>query len=296
MADMNVNAPKGTHANFGIGTTQQNPTEVKGNAFTRFFSNLFDKIGKAFSSGGKKAEAQPKHDAGGGEVVFSATTSKKDIQRAKKEFRNSDMYQAVKDGDSGINKKNLETGMKVVLSRPECVKMMKDHGLTLGEAVGIFMYTTGDYTPINNQLRSGKPLSDDVSALNKEIISGMAKLPSYQGPSLTRLTDLPEHIADQYQPGNTVEPGGYSSTSTITTGAMDFLGGEFVMRIAVKGGSSGKDVQAFSNKQEENEILFPPGTQFKVLKRAEPQPDPYTMMGMPKKLEETKITLTLQEV
>ena len=91
--------------------------------------------------------------------------------------------------------------------------------VSAGGAPALRVCTTGDYTPINNQLRSGKPLSDDVSALNKEIISGMAKLPSYQGPSLTRLTDLPEHIADQYQPGNTVEPGGYSSTSTITTGA-----------------------------------------------------------------------------
>ncbi|MBT9288295.1 ADP-ribosyltransferase [Prosthecodimorpha staleyi] len=294
MTHLNVNAPKGTHANFGV-DAQQNQPEVKGNAFTRFFSALFGRIRDTFASLGQKTATQPKHDNGGAEVSFSPTTSKKEINQAKKDFRASEMYQAVMNGDSGIKKENLETGMKTILSRPECVSLMKEHGLTLGEAVGIFMYTTGDYTPINNQLRSGE-MTDDVRALNKEIVSGMAKLPSYEGPSLTRLTDLPKHIADDYQAGNTVEPGGYSSTSTITTGAMDFLGGEFLMRIAVKEGSGGKDVQAFSNKQDENEILFPPGTKFKVLKRAEPEPDPYAIMGMPTKLESKKTTLTLQEV
>ena len=156
------------------------------------------------------------------------------------------------------------------------------------------MYTTGDYSGINAQMRAGR-VTPDVQEVSNQCISGMAKLPSHND-TVARLVNLPPRITEQHQEGAEVEYSGFTSTSMKPNGDETFHGNMFMI-IAPKDGSAGKDVSIFSNLPDEQEVLFPPGTSFKVLERTEPQDaSPMEMMMGRTNPHGGKINVTLQEV
>lgn len=288
----------------GVHTPQNQPVQPQGGAgpvqatfgskVSAFFTAIGSSIKEAFVSLGNAVSGlfAKGADAAAAKATPGVFTSAEKRQMLA-DFRQSPTYQAVNGGDA-LNKGNLESGAEKLLASPAALRSMKDNGLNLTEAVSIFMYTTGDYSGINAQMRSGR-LTPDVREVSDQCISGMAKLPAHDD-TVTRLVNLPTRIADQHQEGATLEYEGFTSTSMKPNGDETFHGNMFMM-LEPKPGSSGKDVSIFSNLPDEQEVLFPPGTKFQVLERTEPKDaSPMDMMMGMAKPHSGKINVILQEV
>lgn len=135
------------------------------------------------------------------------------------------------------------------------------------DLVGLRAYTGQDYKAMNTALRGKAPA--DLVKLEAEIevaSSALAKMPAYEG-TVYRQTNLTPANAAKYQVGKTVSEKAFMSTSTskaATTASPTFAGNtDFVIKS--KGG--GRMVDMISNFPAEKEVLFAPGTEFKVLKR-----------------------------
>jgi len=86
-------------------------------------------------------------------------------------------------------------------------------------------------------------------------------LPSYAGETSRGIFSLPESVLNENQIGNVVSDGAFMSTSAKEpfTGAIS---------INVKG-VSGKDISFLLEFPKEAEVLYPPGTKFKVINRVD---------------------------
>ena len=173
-----------------------------GSKVSNYFSSIGNSIKGAFVSFGnavaglfaKGADASAAKSSPG---LYTSAEKRLMLE----EFRQSPTYQAVKGGQA-LNKSNLENGAEKILQSPVAMQAMKTNGLSLTEAVSIFIYTTGDYSGINAQLR-GDNLSGDVRAVTEQCVSGMAKLPSHDD-TVSRLVRLPPSITSQHAEGATV--------------------------------------------------------------------------------------------
>ncbi len=132
-----------------------------------------------------------------------------------------------------------------------------------GESLAVFEYTTGTYKDINAVLL-GKEIPDTDGSQKKRAekiseltVKALKKLPAYKGTPFTQRgeTDWPG-AAKQYKTGNVFEIKIYWSTGA----AYQFPG---IYNIRVHG-KTGKDVSKMSDHPNEAEVLFPPGTKFKV--------------------------------
>jgi hypothetical protein len=124
----------------------------------------------------------------------------------------------------------------------------------------LFGYSTNDvYKEFNAALRSGTA-TPEVEAFAHHATEGLARLPQYAGGESRRGTDLPKEVLDRMQMGATETDKGFFSSS-----AKKPFDGNTQMLVR---GVSGKDI-SFLTKWNEAEILYPPGTSFKVLNRIE---------------------------
>lgn len=128
---------------------------------------------------------------------------------------------------------------------------------------GIFGYTTSRYREMNQHLRAGgdweNPKTDD-EYLIAAAVHGLKQLPNYKGTTY-RGTNLRPEILDQYREGMTVQERAFTSTAADESSA---FGGNTIMTIRAK---RGKSIGKMSEYEHEKEVLFIPGTKFKVVKR-----------------------------
>jgi hypothetical protein len=127
------------------------------------------------------------------------------------------------------------------------------------DLVAVRGYTSDDYRELNSALRTGD--AAELSRLDPYIrtaTSGLNQLPAYRG-TVFRGTHLSDEAAANYVPGATVTERAFTSTSS-ELGA-EFPGNtKFVIQ-----SQTGRDVSQLSEFADEKEILFAPGTQFRVL-------------------------------
>lgn len=134
--------------------------------------------------------------------------------------------------------------------------------LSVGDAAAIFNYTTGDFDYMNSLLYTGKHGGDDdkkqLEAKIEVTKQAMAKLPNYEG-GMTMRGDMGRYDwqADFFV-GNTFAIKAFWSTGIKM--CFDWC----PLQISVFG-KTGKQVAAMSEKPKETEVLFAPGTKFKVL-------------------------------
>jgi hypothetical protein len=131
--------------------------------------------------------------------------------------------------------------------------------IPMEDLVAVRGYTSSDYSMLNKALRSGDPAElKRLNAYIKSAESGLSQLPSYQG-SVFRGTNLSSEAASKYKPGQTVTEDFFFSTAANPRGA--FPGNtQYTIR-----SSNGKRIEFLSEVSYEKEVLFPPGTNFKVL-------------------------------
>jgi hypothetical protein len=120
-------------------------------------------------------------------------------------------------------------------------------------------YTGPDAESLNSCLRNGTTNARQ-DLLAKDLDSALAKLPDYKGP-VTRRVSLDDADLAKFEKGKGITFKAYSSSTKDQ--AVDFGKGRNVeMQIFSK---HGKDISSFARKPEEQEVLFPRNTTFRVI-------------------------------
>ncbi|MET9492785.1 ADP-ribosyltransferase domain-containing protein [Nocardia sp. NPDC006630] len=134
--------------------------------------------------------------------------------------------------------------------------------LTQADEDAIAAYTnpyTGLYEELNSALRAGS-VDATQKAQIKAVEEALAKLPDHNGV-VFRGTDLPPNVLAKYEKGTVVTEDAFTSTSA---SADEAFPGDTQFTILSK---YGKDVSLHSDVPSEQEVLFPPGTQFDVVSK-----------------------------
>ncbi|MFZ9520615.1 MAG: ADP-ribosyltransferase [Silvanigrellaceae bacterium] len=135
--------------------------------------------------------------------------------------------------------------------------------LDVSELGALNYYTRMGYTPINNALRSGNQA--ELAALRPVIeaaSSGLTKLSekAFQGV-VYRGISLSDELSAVYKVGANVTEKAFTST---TRNAGERFAGNTIFQITSKSGRMIDEISEFKNEME---VLFPPGTVFKVVSR-----------------------------
>ncbi|WGH15471.1 putative morphogenesis protein [Pseudomonas phage PA_LZ02] len=134
--------------------------------------------------------------------------------------------------------------------------------LTAEEAAAIRSYTGNTYRALNDALRSGRYASDmHLQAYVDAAQHGLAKMPKFVGRSARGMSfgeaELKKVLAT-YRKGAVVEDSAFVSSSY---GEQAAFGGNVFLQI---NGKTGVNISSFSKYGGEREVLFMPGTRFKV--------------------------------
>jgi hypothetical protein len=159
---------------------------------------------------------------------------------------------------------------------PEFAKMIHENkwGIETPELLSLLQYTGNGYSFLNQVLRLGKkdPLTEEARILAWYIFKALKKLPLKKG-EVYRGMHLSPRLNKAYQVGNFVQPRGFTSTSEKAGIAYSFGGGGTEMEpgyALVKINSvSGRVLGPLTFADGEEEVLFPPGALFKVIRRKE---------------------------
>jgi hypothetical protein len=135
--------------------------------------------------------------------------------------------------------------------------------LSREELVAVYGYTTNFYTELNGAMRS---LNDaDVQRLLpflKAATSGIHGLPNVSSELTRRMRSIPTFVDELLQPGNIFSDRAFGSSSMRQD--LTQFGSEYIITIR---GQSGAAVYDFSAFADEAEVLFAPGTRFRVTRR-----------------------------
>lgn len=143
--------------------------------------------------------------------------------------------------------------------------------MTTLEKVALYGYTCADYKVLNPALwnQGSKPLDPGVRAHIDHATSAIKKAPVYAEIHKSGLpvatergvadpTGAPGWVQSRYTDGGTVTEAGFFSTTR------NKAAGQYTMKVF----GQGHDVSAFSAWPGEKEVLFPPGTEFRIKRDA----------------------------
>ena len=137
-------------------------------------------------------------------------------------------------------------------------------GLNPAVAAAIAIYTSGAYSDINETLlgipgKRSKELETKCREVAEIMATAMTKLAVWEEWPTARGEKPWKGSKEQYKQGNM-----FTVKSFWSTGVGFKFDGSLQISIFGKKGSKAKDVSGFSRFPTENEVLFPPGTKFKV--------------------------------
>jgi hypothetical protein len=165
--------------------------------------------------------------------------------------------------------------------------------LTEEEKVALFGFTQEYYIPVNSEIRQ-RSNADRIPTYNYDFYiqildSALLKLHPFQGVT-TRDVDLPANVSADHYIGNIVKYAAYTSSSRISAGRDNWRYYKTHLHFVIKS-LTGRNIENYSAKPEEQEVLFLRNTQFKVEDRKEID---CTTQRLPK--NETCYEIHLQEV
>lgn len=141
---------------------------------------------------------------------------------------------------------------------------------SLPEVAAVTLYTGKSYDRTNRILRDDPlpPISGSLQAEKRSAVrasqlaaSALAQLPPYEGTVYRGASFMPTNVLARYQPGETVQELGFTSTSRYKETAFE---GNVMFQIRSKRGALVRDFSALPNEEE---VLFAPNTRFRVTKR-----------------------------
>jgi len=134
-------------------------------------------------------------------------------------------------------------------------------GFTEGELSAIRKYTqTAGAHDLNTALWNDTPLSLNLSLFKDTLVSALKRLPDFKG-TVRRAAKVPKKFLPGYEVGKTVVFKGFTSTSKGDNWRR-FSGDHFTIT-----SERGKLIRDIAYLQDEEEVLFPPNTKFKVIER-----------------------------
>lgn len=139
------------------------------------------------------------------------------------------------------------------------------HGLTQAEKVAIHAYTSGEkyFQRLNSALRSNDAVEiARVAPMANILDAALAKLPTYEGPVLFRVTNLPDEVAKKLRGGRKFSDPAFMSASKADLGKA--FGTAHLFTIV--GSRQGKEIAGFSAYRSEQEVLFPRGAKFDIIR------------------------------
>jgi hypothetical protein len=142
-------------------------------------------------------------------------------------------------------------------------------GLSDGEFFALALYTADDYVPMNAALRGDAAKWKEYSSQIYGTASALSKLKSYANTDTVYRTELADAaklpiFLKTYEVGNYVLETPFLSTSTDSE--LDFVSpkvGKVQLKYSIVS-KTGVDVKNLSSETSEGEVLFAPGTVFRV--------------------------------
>jgi hypothetical protein len=119
------------------------------------------------------------------------------------------------------------------------------------------------YKNDSKSLQARTEMKDDI----KTTASGLNKMPAHQG-TVYRSADMPKNVQDNYKVGTTVSEPGFTSTSQNQKTAHNNKHFDGNTKYTIES-RTGRDISSVSTHKGEQEVLFPPGTNFDVTKTKE---------------------------
>lgn len=144
-------------------------------------------------------------------------------------------------------------------------------GLTEGQYISMIDYTGEYYSTINKTLRTQGPLPRKEDVFVKAAKLALEKLPKHEGKVL-RMADLPPSVLEKHKEGEIVTYDAFTSTSRDPN--WTWAGAH---RFVIFSKTKGSVIGSAANNPAEDEVLFPPGAKFKILKRTEGESFPGEM-------------------
>lgn len=140
-------------------------------------------------------------------------------------------------------------------------------GLSLKDDSAIYHYTANGYIRLNKALRrSGEP-PENIKDFDKLLRSSINKLPDYKGTVYRNQKEFDE--ISSLKKDEIFKARAYLSTSS-NAQANETFNNRY--RLVIKS-AKGKDISKLSRTPKEQEVLFPPGSKFKVIEiKNKPQP------------------------
>lgn len=138
------------------------------------------------------------------------------------------------------------------------------------DLVGLREYTANGYVKMNEGLRGSKTALQEMAPIVKTAASGLKAMPEVRGPVYRGANMTPERLAG-YKVGATISERGFTSTTQHKAMVLGQTAEQSFNKntmFVIKSNGGGKDVSMLSQYPDEKEVLFAPGTEFKVLKNA----------------------------
>lgn len=195
-------------------------------------------------------------------------------------MRDRDVFDSVFAGGDAANpasQRVLEADMKEYLGEKSYNRMkdgvakamevsgVSDYGLTEAEKVAVHAYTSGEryFVRLNEALRSDDAAAiARVAPLSRVLDKALEKLPVYNGAVLFRVTDLPQSARSKIVTGEIYSDAAFMSASKVDLGKS--FGNEY--RFTIYESVQGREISGFSAFTREQEILFPRGSKFDIIK------------------------------
>ena len=149
----------------------------------------------------------------------------------------------------------------------------KFSSMDIHEEAMIRHYTTAAGETLNNAIRGGGNLGDDLLEFKNTLTTALDKLPDHVGTVHRGLDEANSIAAEFWTVGQKIQRPAFVSSSTSESVAQTFMnlrGGHVTLRIQSK---TGKLIQDAAVNPGELEVLFKSGREFEVLQAATPKPN-----------------------
>jgi hypothetical protein len=254
-------------------------------AMELFQKALLDEQQAAHTTGGRaksRAQCLMDHDIKAGTLKAALERARDDVNAHEafgasmaatvRMLQKSGLYHAagLGAGVESMTPRALELLLKQMLKNARTREMISQCHLSPDEAVAIHFYGSPSFTEVQNALRrlgdaSPEPFTPLVAACR----SGFAKLPPL--PAGVKMLYRREDVLNGNENG-AIDGGSYMDPAFVSTTlhehiARERFSGKFLLEIDVSGGAACRDVSALTGNANESEVLFLPGTRFKLLDR-----------------------------
>jgi len=142
------------------------------------------------------------------------------------------------------------------------------YNMTDDELVALWGYTETHFMHINGSLKKGGEARKTVAPYVEKIKSALKKLPDHGGYVFRGASPRPETLQRHFEGAVVVYPAFLSASSERTIANPDFNCAPYRFELLSK---HGKLIRNYSSKPHEEEVLFTPGTKFKVIGAGEPE-------------------------